>query len=134
MSVYRVDGGAKVGGAHRPWGTEASPDTSQPLIKETEEMRAEREACLACPLPECNPYLSSCPVRNRRKGPRQKAGRKKLEPPAVFVKYGRSSTSNREWAEHLGVSVTTILNWRRELGYQRIEKGGGNGDPAGRGG
>ena len=119
MSVYRVDGGAKVGGAHRPWGTEPSPDKSQTLIKETEAMRTERETCLACPLPECNPYLACCPLRKTGGKAKRKAGRKKLEPPPVFVKYGMDGTSSEEWAEHLGVSKSTVCRWRRELGYRR---------------
>lgn len=121
MSVYRVDGGAKVGGAHRPWGTEPSPDHSLTLVyKENEVMAKEREACLSCPLPDCQPNIVSCPIRNQKKQKRgHKGGNKKLEIPPVFVKYGMNRTSNREWAEHLGVSASTIFKWRRELGYQR---------------
>lgn len=118
---YRVAGGAKVGGAHRPWGAEASPDKSQPLTKEeTEAMRREREACLACNLPDCLMYSMTCPARHYKSVPaKKKGGRKPMEIPEVFVKHGMNGTSNQEWAEHLGVSTTTIQRWRRKLGYQR---------------
>lgn len=117
---YRVDGGAKVGGAHRPWGTEPSPDRKHTLVYETEVQKAEREACLFCPLPACLPHSASCPVRHYKKSrPKPKGRRKPMEIPAAFVKYGMDGTSNLEWAEHLGVSPSTIQRWRKKLGYQR---------------
>ena len=114
MSYYRVEDGARFSGAHRPWGTEPSPENRKhtPVHTETEEMQREREACLACPLPDCRPQSPACPVRH--------AGRKAMEPPAVFVKHGMDRTSNKEWAEHLGVSASTIQKWRQKLGYQRM--------------
>lgn len=123
MSYYRVEDGSRFSGAHRPWGTEPSPENRKhtPVHTETEEMQREREACLACPLPDCRPKSTLCPVRHYKEPPRKrKGGRKAMEPPAVFVKHGMDRTSNKEWAEHLGVSPTTIQRWRQKLGYQRM--------------
>ena len=117
---YRVDGGARVGGAHRPWGTEPTPDKKHTLAYETEVQKAEREACLSCQLPACIPHSANCPVRHYKKSrPKPKGGRKPMEPPPVFVKHGNSMISNREWAEHFGVSVSMVQRWRKKLGYQR---------------
>ena len=123
MSYYRVEDGSRFSGGHRPWGTEASPERRHsPLYQETETLKREREACLACPLPDCRPRSPACPVRHAGKAPRKrKGGRKAMEPPAVFVKHGMDRTSNKEWAEHLGVSRSTVCKWRRELGYQRMQ-------------
>lgn len=120
MSFYRVEDGSRFSGAHRPWATESAGEPDRTHYKETEVMQQEREACLSCPLPDCKPSSINCPVRNYKKvAVKKKAGRKRLEPPPVFIKYGKSNITNREWAEHLGVGKTTVANWRRELGYQR---------------
>ena len=119
MNGYRVNGEAKISGAHRPWNEPTGKGYQ--MVQESEADRRERETCLACPLPECRPQSPACPVRHAGKVPRKrKGGRKAMEPPAVFVKYGMNSTSTAEWAEHLGVSKTTVYKWRRELGYQRM--------------
>ena len=121
MSFYRVEDGARFSGAHRPWATESAGEPDRTHYQESEKMKAEREACLSCTLPSCRPKSPLCPVRNYKEPPRkQQGGRKKMPIPAVFVKYGMNRTSNKEWAEHLGVSVATIQRWRKELGYQRM--------------
>lgn len=119
MNGYRVDGGAKISGAHRPWNEPTGKGYQK--VQESEAARRERETCLACPLPECRPAMAACGLTKAGAGSgKYKGGRKKLEPPAVFVKYGMNSTSTAEWAEHLGVSRSTVCKWRRELGYQRM--------------
>ena len=119
MSYYRVEDGAKISGAHRPWNEPTGKGYQ--MVQESEADRRERETCLACPLPECKPSSINCPVRNYKNvAVKKKAGRKRLEPPAVFVKHGMNRTSNKEWAEHLGVSASTIQKWRQKLGYQRM--------------
>ena len=82
---YRVDGGAKVGGGHRPWGTEPSPERSRKLVySETPEQERERETCLSCSLPVCNPRWASCPLRGMKKPPSKRRGSKPLPVPPEF--------------------------------------------------
>lgn len=119
MSIYRVEDGSSFCGAYRPWNEPTSKGYRK--VPESEAARRERETCLACPLPECRPGHTACGLTKAGAGSgKYKGGRKKLEPPPVFVKYGMNSTSTAEWAEHLGVSKSTINRWRRELGYQRM--------------
>lgn len=119
MSAYLVDGVVKASGAHRPWLTASQGEPDRSYYQETVKMKAERETCLSCTLPSCRPESPLCPLRNYKEPPRkQHGGRKKMPIPAVFVKYGMNRTSNKEWAEHLGVSTTTIRHWRKELGIR----------------
>ena len=51
MSAYRVDGGTKIGGAHRPCGTETS-ESKCTLVYETEAQKLEREIAEALDVSE----------------------------------------------------------------------------------
>lgn len=73
------------------------------------------EACLACKYPDCDPY-AGCkvyPIKNKS-GPSNR-----LDPPEDFLKWGWGPMTNREWAEQLQVSTSTIARWRREYGLKR---------------
>ena len=124
---YRVDGGAKVGGAHRPWGTDPSPDRSQAVAyKETEAARRERETCLSCSLPVCNPGWENCPLRKKPR-PRRKncRGATALPIPEEFHRLGPGPMTSKEIAEVLDVNQSTVKRWRKKFGYQRtrIDRG-----------
>lgn len=116
--TYRIDGGTKVSGAHRPWnGTEAKGGA--PEKAETEAQRLERETCLTCPLPTCNPDWAACPLWGLEK-PRSGGGwRKRLPVPAAFHRLAQKDMTCREIAAELGVSDTTVVRWKRQLGYSR---------------
>lgn len=124
---YRVDGGVKVGGGHRPWGTEPSPDRSRAIAyKETEAVRRERETCLSCDLPVCNQNYYLCPLNNLTRPPQKNCrGIKPLPVPEEFHVLGPGPMTNDEIAKALNVSNSTVKRWRKKFGYQRtrIDRG-----------
>lgn len=131
MSYYRVETGAKVGGAHRPWllGDKAAAGDK---AGETDRQRKERETCLTCELPACNQEWSACPLR--------KAAGKRMwgsVPPPEFLRQGSGPMTDRLWAEKLGVSKQTVRRWREKYGiYRSLPKrrgGEADGDIAGGG-
>lgn len=108
-------------GGRRPWnvpqerGPEASADYNYKLRLSTHDDKEKIDACLSCPYPDCDPY-AGCkvyPIKNKR-GPSNR-----LDPPEDFLEWGWGPMTNREWAEQLQVSVSTIARWRREYGLKR---------------
>lgn len=122
MSAYRVDGGTKIGGAHRPWGTEASPPDRKHTVvyQETEAMKKERETCLSCSLAVCNPDWSDCPLRKKPRPSRKNCrGATALPIPEEFHRLGPGPMISKEIAEALDVSESTVKRWRKKFGYSR---------------
>lgn len=119
MSFYRVDGGAKVGGAHRPWGTEAS-ESKRTVVYETEAQKLERETCLSCSLAVCNPDWSDCPLRKKPRPSRKNCrGATALPIPEEFHRLGPGPMTSKMIAEVLDVSEATVKRWRKKFGYSR---------------
>lgn len=120
MSGYRVDGGAKIGGAHRPWGTETS-ESKRTVVCETEAKKLEREICLSCSLAVCNPDWSDCPLRKKPRPSRKNCrGATALPIPEEFHRLGPGPMTSKEIAEALDVSEATVKRWRKKFGYSRM--------------
>lgn len=110
-------------GATRPWNVpqvkqaETEADYNYRLKLSTHDSKEKIDVCLSCGLPECQPKSSGCQAfpRKNKTGPGHK-----LKPPEEFLRWGWGPMTNQEWASELGVSVSTILRWRREYGLQRL--------------
>ena len=119
MNGYRVDGGAKISGAHRPWGTETS-ESKRTVVYETEAQKLERETCLSCSLAVCNPDWSDCPLRKKPRPSRKNCrGATALPIPEEFHRLGPGPMTSKEIAEALDVSEATVKRWRKKFGYSR---------------
>jgi hypothetical protein len=119
VSAYRVDGGTKIGGAHRPWGTETS-ESKRTVVYETEAQKLERETCLSCSLSVCNPDWSDCPLRKKPRPSRKNCrGATALPIPDEFHQLGPGPMTSKEIAEALDVSESTVKRWRKRFGYSR---------------
>ena len=121
MSAYRVDGGTKIGGAHRPWVGWERLDKHHTVVYETKAQKRERETCLSCSLAVCNPDRSDCPLRKKPR-PRRKncRGATALPIPEEFHRLGPGPMTSKEIAEALDVSEATVKRWRKKFGYQRM--------------
>ena len=117
---YRVDGGVKVGGAHRPWGTETS-ESKRTVVYETKAQKLERETCLSCSLAVCNPDWSDCPLRKKPRPSRKNCrGATALPIPEEFHRLGPGPMTSKEIAKALDVSEATVKRWRKKFGYSRM--------------
>ena len=100
--------------ASRPWTLrESQPDQEDPKRVETAKQREEREICLGCDLPDCMPEAFSCPLYQHSQKTK-KPVRHKSKMLQEFLQWAWGPMTNREWAEKLGVSKTTVARWRRE--------------------
>lgn len=121
MSTYRVDGGTKIGGGHRPWLAEDAGEPDRLHYQETEAQKLERETCLSCSLAVCNPDWSDCPLRKKPRPSRKNCrGATPLPIPEEFHRLGPGPMTSKEIAEELNVSAATVKRWRKKFGYSRM--------------
>ena len=104
----------------RPWAV-PQPDGSKKYVpkEETEEQAREREICLSCTLPDCNPRLEGCALQAPRTAKNRKRPVHYKEIPEEFRKWAWGPKTNREWAKEYNVEVSTISRWRKKVGAQR---------------
>jgi len=79
----------------------------------THDSKEKINACLSCSLPDCDPDTAECKITRSRKKP------KTSTPPEDFLRWAKGPMTNREWAEELGVSISTISHWRTKYHLQR---------------
>lgn len=100
--------------ASRPWNLrEPQPDQEDPRREETEKQKMERQICLTCDLPGCTPEAAACPLYQHDQATKKPVYHKS-EALKEFLAWAWGPMTNREWAEKLGVSPSTISRWRKE--------------------
>ena len=102
--------------ATRPWSLR-TPSREPEIRRETARERREREICLHCEQPDCP--SEQCPISDRSvNNTGRPPGKPKRIPPREFIEGAWGPMTNREWAERLHASPTTIRQWRREYAEQ----------------
>ena len=105
-------------GAHRPWSLREKSAKAYCRKPETEAQRRERETCLSCPEPECDPDY--CHHRSEAKHGKRPPGI-----PKDFLIQMDLGTSVRKLAERYGVTQRTISLWKQAVKKEAAPAGTG---------
>lgn len=93
------------------------PKSNRPMRKETEAERLERQACLSCSLPDCNPHYDQCGIRRMKSKGRRPTKRTVKPVPPDFLTVAAGKTM-QEIIRHYHSSWEVVSRWIREAGLQ----------------